>query len=91
MYLEGVLEVLPAKVIPKRLSVCSTRVLEVIRGRPSDGGMHLDMTLLSRVGISAATNSTGGSINARTQKLIVLGRPRERGREGEDKKRLVLS
>lgn len=37
---------LPAKVIPKRLSVCSTRVLEVIRGRPSDGGMHLGMTLL---------------------------------------------
>lgn len=28
-----------AYVIPKRLSVCSTRVLEVIRGRPSDGGM----------------------------------------------------
>lgn len=28
-----------AYVIPKRLSVCSTRALEVIRGRPSDGGM----------------------------------------------------
>ena len=30
-----------AKVIPKRLSVCSSRVLAIILGHPSDGGMHL--------------------------------------------------